>query len=377
MPKEKKEQKSAPSRVDTGVKEQKSKHKRNINIIKKYNKIISFCLCTMIACVFVVLFKNYANKSNLNSEFYLFWSDFIFGIITAITGDIIVSILAKAKLGKNGIWVFGMLLCATTLCFSIAGLLRVKGLCEKNIEENQMTRKENQSNEVVGGSNSDTKQNKIYYVHPYIFEEDPFFEDKEKYLGAKKSSLPDDEILQYMAETIYYSIDITNFDETMIPDAYTQFTEAANLQYDTYLSQRKRDWDLDKENTYYTDYVKQKRIEDLKSVIDELICADGEYINSENRRQIAICYKDLGDEHAHIDNQNEAATAFEECAKWAMKSMHVAIKNGNHDEYKNALKQLSNASDAMSGLGTIGEPRKNKLKLCYIAYELILNTYMS
>ena len=60
-----------------------------------------------------------------------------------------------------------------------------------------------------------------------------------------------------------------------------------------------------------------------------------------------------------------------------MKSMHVAIRNSNYDEYRNALKQLSNASDAMSSLNAIGEPRKDRITVCYTVYEFILNVYMN
>lgn len=375
MPKEKNKQQSAPSRMNQGVKKQKNLYKKITIFIKKYKKIISFCISAVITLIFVISFKDYANRYNLNSEFYLFWSEFIYAIMTAIAGDVVASILAKIKFGKNGIWIFAMLLCAIAIFFSIAGILRIKGLCVKNIEENQRAVEEKQTDKII--YNSDTIQNKTYYASPYIFEEDPFFERKEEYFGVKKGSLSEDEIIQYMAKCVYENIDFQQLDNTEIPDAYSQHTQAANSQYDTYLFQRKRDWDLDKENTYSSNYIKQIRIDDLKSVIDERILADGEYINYENRRQIAICYKDLGDEYAHIDNQNEAANAFEECAKWAMKSMHVAIRNSNYDEYRNALKQLSNASDAMSSLNAIGEPRKDRITVCYTVYEFILNVYMN
>lgn len=395
MPGRKTKKRFAPNTKIPGAEKRSDKHKeRHIGrgeTEEAHNIIICFIqkhigkislLLAIIAIVFIVLFYMYAKKSQISSEFFGYWSEFLKNFLIAIIGGGVFSFVSPFKFGKYAKWFFAILLICSFIISSLSGILHIKELNAKReevVQENEIEHSKKKEDNPINKNNNDSEPTQKYYAIPYIFEDDPFFEKKEEYFGVEKGSLSEDEIIQNMAKCIYESIDLQYLDDSKIPEAYKQHTQAANLQYGTYLFQRKRDWDLDgdESNTYYTDYIKRQRIDDLKSVINELITADGEHTNSENRRQIAICYKDLGDEYAHVDNQTEAADCFEECAKWAMKSMHISSRNRNYDDYNITLKQLYNAYEAMISLSAIGESRKDRIKLCYDAYNYVLNTYMS
>lgn len=298
-----------------------------------------------------------------------YWSEKLFEFFVVFVIEGIMSFfLTNRKLLKSTIWLFIFILVTTLIIICFCALLKVYSEHinnTKTILEGKNITKENDSN-----YNQISKYTRVIYN----FDEDPFFDRKEEYFGVEKGSLSDDEILEQMVKVILTDMEAQECEGTKIPKEYSKCTKEADLQYETYLFQRKRDWNK-KDSDAEEDFVKKKRINDLLSAIKKRIRGDEYYKNAENRRIIALYYKDRGDEYAKDEKLQKALEDYEDSAEWAMKSIYTAYINGDYNKMKEAYKCLDNATEALNELKEVGG-NKDNISICRSAYKLLIDEYI-
>lgn len=289
-----------------------------------------------------------------------YWAEIGYGMPMSIVGcgGILGFILAKDNRTLVGCIIFLLIIIAV-----LSGSFKVAAsLAEKYDKDVQRASEEKQNAE-----ESDAPQ---YVKIPYDQETDPFMERLEEYCGAEKGSIADEEKPGKMAGVITADILALRKGEKktgLIPEVYSQNIQIADGQYRTYLYQRNRDKGSDLYDT-----LKGMRISDLLDAKNWRIEADQEHEDPENRRVIGLYCIDYGDEYA-LDDQKRAADSYEEAAVWGMKAFYTAAISGNFQKVQEAYDILSDASDDMDKLSGIGQEKKDKLKNCCSAYEIVLS----
>lgn len=334
--------------------------------MQKKGKIPNY-ICVFLIIVFMFLMCIFYYRSYDVQKLNIFFdfcsekvSDLTGILLAAILGGIIGELILKKKVL---IWVINILLLAL-IFYSVSGMLKVQS---KIYEEKEQSSNKDIRDKVTAG-------NEVYSKIPYIFDDDPFFiKKREEYFGIKKGSLMDDKkIVEYMADTIFRDMTSEGTKKKQIPQSYEKHTQAAELLYDTYVYQRKRD--NHKKITYAVKVSKLRRIDILVFAIQERIDADEVYQNSENRRIISLYYKDLGDDYSE---QEKALENFEESVKWAMKSFYSSYAQKDYKKMTKICDQLENTVTAMKGLTEVDSERVERIGLCCDAYKLIVEKYLS
>lgn len=341
------------------------------NMWKQRLKVFSlFILFAPIICFYGV-----AKCENKLSVFFDFWSNAIFQlVITSLASSVVIAIIkfVAKKRAYSYVIIFAFIIITT---FSVSGILKIQSI---HFEKSESSNNNNNSNNNDNNADMHESDNVEKYTKiPYVFEDDPFFtEKKEEYFGIKKGSLTEkDEMVEYMANVIYEDMQSTKIKDKNISELYENYTQAAELLYQTYTYQRDRDWS--KKDTYAVVVSKNCRIEILIKAKDERINGDNEYQDCENRRIISIYFKELGDEYIEDNNQEEASEKFKESIKWAMKSLYTAYANKNYKKMKIVYSNLDSSISALEQLDKINSENTADIRMCCDAYKLIINEYLT
>lgn len=214
---------------------------------------------------------------------------------------------------------------------------------------------------LISATVGDTTNNNApaYEIKRYIFNEDPFLENKEQYVEVSLEGLSEDEIDKYVEAIILDTVKTEKEEQTKIPQAYTDYITAADAHYKTYIFQLEL---IDKK---HSSFVKQDlfetRINELNCSIDLNKKANTEYKNPETQRIIGLRYIDLADDCIRNGLELEAVDALEEASKWGMNSIRTKLANDDYD-FDEAYKVLLDASNRMDKIEDIGNEHKENLQ---------------
>lgn len=365
----KKKTKNYSTPASSGDERQRSKKdekddskKRNPNLL---NRIFVFSLVA--AGLFFLLFLIISICLQEISTFWGFLSDAIINVFCGgLVCDAIVAFLVSRRLKGQAGWCMAIGVPIICLLIFISGIFEVFSVYTKEEEVASKGISKTQYQGGYSGYDGTVGTGTIYYIHPYDFEEDPFLKESQKYIGDRSELLSAAEMNQKMADIILADMAEYEIKKTTESDAYVTCVLDADLQYITYKYQRDRDWYEE-----VSDYIVNQRIVDLQSAIELRIEGDDDYEDAENRRLIAVYYKDLGDEYAKKNDSINAADCFEESVMWAMKSMYSAYEEGNNFKTKAIYEVLDSAANALNNLAEIGSKRKDVINGCRDVYKVI------
>lgn len=356
----------------------KDRTKTRDNTLKKDEKknklicIVAILIMVMILALYIWSFV-YANNHEQKSAWFKYYSEIITsfpGVVAALASTAFTcSFIKEILIPKIVRAISAVVLVILLATYWAGGFMHVVSEVEKSPTSVVI---ENGSGALGGNEGK-------YEIRQYVFDEDPFVEQVHEYLGVEEGTIQKDELVDKIALVVEAGLanqqapSDTRDEKNM--NAYTEYLALAEAQYDTYTTQRNRDWNVD---TGYVIILIDIRLEDLGEAIDYRIKADGIYIDCENRRIIALHFKDKGDEYikksehyhekedaiAQTETVGEAQKAYEEGAEWCMKALHVAILEEKENKAKEILKVFKKIEKAAES---------DKISNAYLAYKKVVN----
>lgn len=346
-----------------GVKKQQTKDS-NIKKVKT-NKIVKVCIVLLF--LFIIVFNTgviiYAKSVNEIGVIYSNASYFIkiiLGeIVTALVSYIFGVYLPQEIKRVNLISILKAITMVAIILIPIT-LFAFPILSFLNIGEKLIIDKKEETK--VINVNVMNRNATTYDVKKYIFNEDPFLENKEQYVEVSLEGLSEDEIDKYVIDVLLDSVKNKKEKQTKIPSIYIEDIDKADKQYIIYLKQ------------VNIPVLYERRIDDLKFCMNMRIEADEEYKDPENERLIGVYYIDLADEYLRDKKVNKAVDCFEEASKWGMISIQTKLANDDYN-FDEALDVLSKSSKKMNQLENIGDKHKENLEYVYKIYNSIRESH--
>lgn len=356
----------------------KDRTKTRENTLKKNDKknklicIVAILIMVIILALYICSFA-YANNHEQKSAWFKYYSEIITSfpgvVVTLASAVFACSFIKEILIPKILRTISAVVVVVLLATYWVGGFMHVISEVEKP-----------PTSVVIGSGSGALGDNEgKYEIRQYVFDDDPFVEQVHEYLGIEEGTIQKDELVDKIALVVEEGLanqqasSDTRDEESM--NAYAEYLALAEAQYDTYTTQRKRDWNID---TGYVIILIDIRLEDLGDALDYRINADGIYIDCENRRIIALYFKDEGDEYikksehyhekedaiAQTEAVGEAQKAYEEGAEWCMKALRVAILEEKENKAKEILKVFKKIEEAA---------KSDKISNVYLAYKKVLN----
>lgn len=213
----------------------------------------------------------------------------------------------------------------------------------------------------------------VYQKVPYVFAENIFVEEPEKYLEKTEHTRSQEEVAEEMAVLIFENIAENNMSgiKRSIPAIFQENIEKADGTYIVYQTYMKQADTYSNENV--KEHFEQKAIETLEEAKNYREIAHEKYIDAGNCRHIALYCIDLSDDY---NEDVKSAEYCEEAAEWAIKAIYNAGLMNDVVKMKEAKVVLDNAVKRISTMEKIiGEETIDKIKKAHNIYGRVINKF--
>ncbi len=318
----------------------------------------------VVALILLIFWSRISGEIGIFMEY---WSDTITSLvmlIPAVEGGVI-ALLASLK--KKQVWLAVVSLLTTIFLLQVACALKIGASITRKAE----------TVELKGGMITLKPEisNHIYQKVQYSFEEDPFIEHLEKYLGVERNDIPENEMAEKSAKVIIDNIKSTEGSVGNPPELYSGYVAIADFQYETYFDQLERCSDKG-DNPLVVNALKSIRLEDLQSALYYRVLADENYEDAENRRLLGVHYKELGDENNGFDDE-QAMNCYEEASIWEMKAIYSAAKMNDCKKMKTILEDMEKTCTAAEKLAGKDSKITRKIQYSHTVYQIVVEQWTS
>lgn len=343
------------------------------HIKKRRKRIIRIeAIICVVFLIIMVIIERYADRNNCGSAFWNFISDSGIQVMCGGLFDAIISLFFAYKNEKKiDRTIFGeiflgimALMLALVCLFTFS---KIKGATSQK-EETKESEEQKKNDEGVGSVAPPDRnsQNTQKTTVEYDINQDLYINDKplEDYYTGEISE-KDEKIIK--AEILLNNLGKNLPKQNQLED-YDELLSTADVEYKTYLYQRKLTKNTDNDN----DRLFSDRIEMLQKSLDNRKKADKESENPENERLLANGYKDKGDEYFGREKQNDAMEAYENGTEWYAKAIYHAAAIGDYKEMEMSMDLFKKLGEEVEKLDKIDPDRREKIKMLIEVYDIFV-----
>lgn len=343
------------------------------HIKKRRKRIIRIeAIICVVFLIIMVIIERYADRNNCGSAFWNFISDSGIQVMCGGLFDAIISLFFAYKNEKKiDRTIFGeiflgimALMLALVCLFTFS---KIKGATSQK-EEAKESEEQKKNDEGVGSVAPPDRnsQNTQKTTVEYDINQDLYINDKplEDYYTGEISE-KDEKIIK--AEILLNNLGKNLPKQNQLED-YDELLSTADVEYKTYLYQRKLTKNTDNDN----DRLFSDRIEMLQKSLDNRKKADKESENPENERLLANGYKDKGDEYFGREKQNDAMEAYENGTEWYAKAIYHAAAIGDYKEMEMSMDLFKKLGEEVEKLDKIDPDRREKIKMLIEVYDIFV-----